>query len=378
MLPRVAHLIPEYLGHTLNWVYTQIKFTAGYEHYVLTGNTVNLDDYPIVHIFTPRFRTSASGYWERFFRRLGLLPPNYYLTYVSLLRKFHPFVINAHFGWEGFFALSLRKKLGIPLITRFYGYDVGILPRSERWRRRYKRLFMEGDLFLVEGNNMKSAIESLGCAQDKIVIHRLGVDLDQISFIPRIPRKHEFTVLMAASFKEKKGLEYGLIAMRRVIDALPDKRINIRIIGDGVLRDRLYHLADVLNLHPYIQWHGYQPHSVFLQALYEVDVFLSPSVTASNGDTEGGAPVALIEAQAAGLPVVSTFHADIPEVVLNNRTGLLVPERDAVKLAEAIIALVQNPELRLRFGREGRRHIELNYNAVEQGRRLSEIYSYFK
>lgn len=100
-----------------------------------------------------------------------------------------------------------------------------------------------------------------------------------------------------------------------------------------------------------------------------------PSVMASNQDTEGGAPVSLIEAQATGLPVVSTFHADIPEVVLNEQTGFLVPERDVEKLAQATITLAQSPQLLMEFGKNGREHVVINHNAIRQGEKLAEIYS---
>ena len=91
-----------------------------------------------------------------------------------------------------------------------------------------------------------------------------------------------------------------------------------------------------------VHWTGYKPHDYFLEMLYQADLFLSPSITASNGDTEGGAPVAIIEAGASGLPVISTRHADIPEVVLDGHTGLLSPERNVHGLVAAICCLARS------------------------------------
>jgi colanic acid/amylovoran biosynthesis glycosyltransferase len=105
------------------------------------------------------------------------------------------------------------------------------------------------------------------------------------------------------------------------------------------------------------------------------DIFLHPSVTGQDGDNEGGAPVCIIEASAVGLPVVSTLHADIPEVVIDEQTGFLVPERNSMLLAERIIRLIENPQLRMDFGKCGRTHIFKNYNLNTQLRNLENIYS---
>src|SRR5262249_22047601 len=120
---------------------------------------------------------------------------------------------------------------------------------------------------------------------------------------------------------------------------------------------------------------GYQPYPVFRELLKTHHLLLSPSVTAEDGDSEGGSPVTITEAQATGMPVVSTFHADIPEVVINGTTGLLSPERDVQALAANLAYLVTHPGRWEAMGRCGRAHVEEEYNASVQGRRLEEIYS---
>ena len=110
------------------------------------------------------------------------------------------------------------------------------------------------------------------------------------------------------------------------------------------------------------------------EELARATVLLYPSVTASDGDTEGGAPVALIEAMASGAPVVSSLHADIPEVVPDGRCGLLTEERDVEALAERLDALLSSPGLRAEMGRNGRAHVEANHNLSVQGSRLEDIY----
>lgn len=376
----IAHMIPEYLGHTLNWVYTQIQHVKGYTPYVITRRTMNLDAYPLERIYTSQHTDTSPtrvAWAERIIRRMGFLPPVDFRCFSRVLSQFAPLFLHAHFGWDGFFALGLKKKHKLPLVTRFYGYDVGILPRIPRWQRRYRRLFAEGDLFIVEGTNMKSILTGMGCPEDKIVVHHLGVELDRIPYRPCAAQPGRLRILIAASFTEKKGIAYALRAVAAARERLHGVDVQTTVIGDGTLKDDLHALAAQVGLNGSIHWTGYRPHDFFIQQLYGADIFLSPSVTAADGNTEGGAPVAIIEAGAAGLPVVSTTHADIPEVILDGKTGFLAPERNVDPLVEAIAQLAANPELRLKFGRCARRHVEENYEAVKQGSRLEKIYSRF-
>lgn len=373
-------MIPEYLGHTLNWVYTQLKYVRRYTPYVITRRSMNLDAYPLDRIFTSRSSDTPLNpvpFFERIMRRLGFLPLVDFRCFSEVLRKLPPLFIHAHFGWDGFFALGLKNKHKLPLVTRFYGYDVGILPRIPMWQRRYRRLFSEGDLFIAEGTNMKSILTGMGCPEEKIVVHHLGIELDRIEYKKRVATLNALHILIAASFTEKKGIEYALRAVARLREKLPGTHVSITIIGDGGLKTYLHALARELGVYDSIVWCGYQTHDFFLEMLYKADLFLSPSVTAADGNTEGGAPVAIIEAGASGLPVVSTTHADIPEVVLDNKTGLLVPERDVDALLEAICRIAQSPDTRLEFGHRAREHVEANFDAIKQGERLTKIYSRF-
>ena len=125
---------------------------------------------------------------------------------------------------------------------------------------------------------------------------------------------------------------------------------------------------------PLIRWLGYQPHDVFMREAAAAQVFLAPSVTAADGDTEGGAPVSLLEVQATGLPVVATTHADIPEVTRPGESAFLVPERDVDALAERLAFLLDHPELWPAMGQAGREHVQRSFDALAQGRKLEALY----
>jgi colanic acid/amylovoran biosynthesis glycosyltransferase len=376
----IAHVVPEYLGHTMNWIYTQIKYQKKYSSYVLTQKAINTSSYPVDMIFTSR----ESGYslkdpnvWERLQRRFGRLPFEERHVFLSTLRKFPPIAIQAHFGWDSYFSLCLKNELNLPLISRFYGYDLGVLPQIPLWKKRYFELFSKGDLFLVEGNFMKNTLHLLGCPLNKILVNRLGIEVDLVPFSEKKFLGNKLRVLMAASFKHKKGLEYGLVAVARARNLLPNKEISLTVIGDGELRGHLEYLAQKYELSDITKWEGYKPHDYFIKSLVDTDIYIAPSITAEDGDTEGGAPVAIIEAGAAGVPVISSFHADIPEVIINGETGILCQERDVEALAQSIYDLANNKDLALVMGRRARDHIASAYSANDQGIELANIYSRF-
>jgi colanic acid/amylovoran biosynthesis glycosyltransferase len=343
---------------------------------VLATRLLNTDYYPLEKVFHPENPLSGRcPIIDRVFRRFGFYPPEVTACYRRILDRFPPAVIHAHFGWDGYFMLRLKRRAGAPLITRFYGYDIGILPRLPLWQRRFRRLFAEGDGFIVEGNFMKGTLESLGCPSHKIAVHHLGVELESIPYKQREYGGGPLRILIAATFKEKKGIEYALRAIALLANRQIGRKLQVTVVGDGELRDHLHGLALDLGIAADITWRGRQPHTVFIEELYLSHVFLSPSVTAADGDTEGGAPVALIEAQASGLPVISTLHADIPEIVRDGETGCLVPERDVAAIASAIEAFLKNPTRVARLGRRAREHAVAHFDAFTQGRQLTEIYN---
>ncbi|GAI09150.1 unnamed protein product [marine sediment metagenome] len=229
---------------------------------------------------------------------------------------------------------------------------------------------------------MEKCLVGLGCPGEKIIVQHLGVDLNQIRFIPREPeRSGEIRVLIAGSFREKKGIPYAIEAFGRVRQAHPQLKLGLTIIGDSTgapreekEKEKILMTIKKYRLNDCVRIIGYQPHSVFLREVERHHIFLSPSVHASNGDTEGGVPVSIIEASASGMPVLSTTHCDIPEVIIDKENGYLVPERDTDALVEKLGFLISNPDIWEQMGRNGREHIEKNYNITTQVQKLEETY----
>jgi colanic acid/amylovoran biosynthesis glycosyltransferase len=151
-------------------------------------------------------------------------------------------------------------------------------------------------------------------------------------------------------------LIYALQAVKGALDR--GMNIEFRIIGDGPLAGKLCEFIRKNKLEKQVRLLGFLDYEAYLSEMNKGDIFLAPSVTAANGDTEGGAPTTVLEAQALGMPVISTYHADTPNVVLPGESALLVPERDSQALAAALAYLVDHPGTWEEMGRSGRGFVE--------------------
>ena len=177
---------------------------------------------------------------------------------------------------------------------------------------------------------------------------------------------------MCGYFNEKKGFPFGVRAFARIAGSHPEARLHI--IGDGPQRPAIEDAVRDSGLQDRVTFLGMLTAPEYHARLLECQLLLHPSVTAADGDTEGGAPVVVIEALAPGIPVVSSRHADIPEVAPEGRCALLAAEGDVEGLAAALDALLAHDALRRRMGEAGRRHVEEHHDAVRQGQRLEAIY----
>jgi len=383
MIAVIHYMNDTYLPITATWIYGQIVNIKRYRPIVYALRTEHLDIYPTEKIRSLELKkgfgdlkTIFNKGWDKIF--------NFYPSFIFPLVKDKPKLVHAHFGPAGYKFLPLKRLFRLPLITTFYGYDMSRLPQQDvRWRARYRKLFQQGDCFLVEGSHMKKSLMELGCPEEKIIVQHLGIDMERIEFIPRrLSKDEEIRVLIAGRFLEKKGIPYAIEAFGEVRKVR--KNMRLTIIGDsgGTPREekeksKIFRAIDECNLRNCVSMLGYQPHRVFQQELFKHHIFLSPSVHANDGDTEGGAPVSIIEASASGMPILSTTHCDIPEVVIDGESGYLVQERDVNALAKALERLVVYVEDWRKIGLAGRRHIKQNYDLKKQAEKLEEIYSQF-
>jgi colanic acid/amylovoran biosynthesis glycosyltransferase len=290
--------------------------------------------------------------------------------YVRRLPPGRTDVVHAHFGDWAWSVAPIARRLDARLIASFYGYDAGSLPRRPGWSERLRELFAEAAAIVVEAPAMAERVVALGCPRTRIQVIPLGVDIPAETYRRARPGAG-YRILVASSLREKKGVDDSLRAVAAAVD-LPEGW-SLEIVGDGPLRSPLHRLAELLGIADGVVWSGYLPGDRLQERLSAADVLLQSSRTAADGDTEGGAPVILLHASAAGLPIVSTRHADIPFVVEDEQTGLLAPERDVAGLAERLVRLA-DPDLRSAMGAAGRRRVGERFTVAGTRTRLAELY----
>jgi colanic acid/amylovoran biosynthesis glycosyltransferase len=282
-------------------------------------------------------------------------------------------IIHCHFGYLAVLGVNLKASRAFngPVVTTFRGHDISKYVQ-DHGAHVYDTIFERGDLFLCVSEEIKETLIKLGLNTHKIIIHRSGVDISKSNFRTHNSRiGDKLEILTIARLVEKKGVEYGIRAVAKVLKKY--QNIKYRIAGDGSLRTFLQKLIDELNICCNVQLIGWQSQDQIVKLLQESSLLLAPSVTSQTGDREG-IPGVIMEAMAWGLPVISTNHSGIPEVIKDGENGLLVPERDIDALAEKLEYLIEHPERCDEISRSGRRFVEKYYDIDKLNDRLVEIY----
>ena len=280
-------------------------------------------------------------------------------------------VVLCHYGRNGLKA-TLFKELGVisgKVVVVFHGYDlshyIGIHGESI-----YQNLFQQVDLLQPISQHWQQKLIDLGCNPDKITMHHMGIDCHKFQYIVRQSQNSGINLVSVARLVEKKGLKYSIQAVAQLIPRYRD--LNYQIVGDGLLKTELQQLIEELDVSNNIKLVGWKKQEEVAAIIDKADLVLAPSVTSSDGDCEG-IPVSLMESMAKGLPVLSTLHSGIPELIEDGVSGYLLPEREIEELASKIEYLIANPDLRLKMGQNGRVKVLKDYNIDLLNERLVKI-----
>ncbi len=311
-------------------------------------------------ILLSRHLPSISDARAKLYRRTGTAP-----LFHLKAKRCRPDLVHAHFASGGRTALPLARALHVPLLVTLHGNDVTVRGREPDL---YRRLGEDASLFVCVSKFIRDRALESGFPAQKLLVHYIGID--RSVFSPSGSPGTSQGVLFVGRLVEKKGCEYLLRAMHVLQRAHP--LTELTVIGDGPLRSSLEALAQELKIR--CQFRGTQPSGIVREALRSAKIFCVPSVTAVNGDCEG-LPTVLAEAQSMGVPVVSTAHGGIPEIVVHGVNGLLAPERDYESLANALSALLSEQGLWESFHHAALERIERHFDLETQTAALEKIYN---
>lgn len=255
----------------------------------------------------------------------------------EFLRETGVRAVLAEYGSVGRQMRPFAARAGVPLFVHFHGSDATSALRKRIHRWKHQPLFRDAAGVFAPSEFIKARLVLAGCPVEKISVTPCGVDPVRFTLSRRLPGR----LLAVGRFVPKKAPLTLLKAF--TLAAREDPRLRLDYVGDGELLSATKAQAQRDGVESRVTFHGAQSHQVVLELLGQAAIFVQHSVTAPDGDTEG-LPVAILEAMAAGIPVVSTRHSGIPEAVAEGQTGYLVGEHDAQGMADAILQLSAAPE----------------------------------
>lgn len=264
----------------------------------------------------------------------------------EIIDTFKPDVIHCQFGIESLKLIDNIENESIPLVIQFRGYDASRMLKKKSYVRRLRQVLDHKNyysIFVSESlrNNLKRHSINV---KNSMILHS-GIDLNK--FIRTVDTQHDsFVFLQVSSLNHKKGHEYTLKAFAKFISHQKSKKYKLILTGDGVRKQTLVDLANQLNIEQYVEFVGFVSPDEAKILLQNADVFVHHSITSDDGDEEG-IPNALIEAMAMELPIISTYHAGIPELVRDGVNGYLVKEKDIDAYASRMTDIISWGKLKI-------------------------------
>jgi colanic acid/amylovoran biosynthesis glycosyltransferase len=328
----------------------------------LPAETVLFDDWPPWARSASRWETTLPG--RAYYRALrGLFPEAYERritsAYIQFFRRQRIDAVLAEFGPAGVAVMGACRQLNLPLVVHFHGYDMSVRQVLKQYAQGYSAMFKQAAGLIAVSRGMEEKLIEMGAPPERVHYNPCGVDCKL--FHGARPSHSLPHVLTVGRFVEKKGPQFTLRAFADVVSVYPEARL--RMIGDGPLLEECRKLAVSLGIEHAVTFLGSQPHEIVADEMRSARLFAQHSIEAASGAIEG-TPVAILEAGASGLPVVSTYHGGISDVVVSNETGLLVKERDVAEMARQLLRLLRDPALAEELGQAARRRIETNFSSA--------------
>ena len=264
--------------------------------------------------------------------------------------------------------LEVCRQLGIRFWGHAHGYDVSQNLRVEKWRKAYQS-YNEANGIITINEISRQRLLDLGLQCDKVHVVHYGVPVAET--LCQHAATDVIHCLAVGRMVAKKAPILTLNAFRIAAEKHPQLRLDY--IGQGPLLSAVRDFIQVMNPQGKVTLHGGQPNEVVQQMMANTDIFLQHSLTDPETGDEEGLPVAILEAMAAGLPVVSTRHAGIPEAVIDSITGFLVNEGDSQGMAERISELANNSDLRQKMGSAGWQRAKKDFSVAREQAALRNI-----
>lgn len=322
-----------------------------------------------------RFVYGLAVLCSKFLTRLGLLKiaswPAALVAFV-LIRRHQPNVVMVEFGFHAVRVMESCDWADVPLVVHFRGSDASARDRLGLLQERYRRLMTIASGVIVKSLPMAKTLLALGAKPERLLISPSGANTEL--FYGSAPGLAPPVLLAVGRFVAKKGPLQTIRAFSQLCSRFSTGEVQplLWMVGDGPLFKSAQELVQDLALQEQVSFLGVRSQREVAALMRQVRLFVQHSMVAPDGDSEGN-PVAVMEAQLSGLPVVATRHAGIPEVVLDGESGLLVEEGDERGMTEAMEHFIKNPQLAARMGECGRNRVQNSFTVNHHLDQLSRF-----
>ncbi len=260
-------------------------------------------------------------------------------TLTQIINTFKPDIIHCQFGTQALRLIDNLENSQIPIVIQFRGHDASDLLNKKAYVRRLREVLNRENYYSIfVAGSLRENLRKHGINVHNSMILHSGIDLTK--FVVEKNKEHEtFTFLQVSSLEERKGIEYTLEAFAKFLSRQESKNFKLILTGDGQRKSSLVNLVEKLNIQKYVEFVGFVSPREAKELIQNADVFVHHSITTDDGNQEG-IPNALMEAMAMELPVLSSYHSGIPELVTDGVNGYLVKERDvdtyALRMADIL------------------------------------------
>lgn len=330
--------------------------------YVAGEGIFSMDNRHISDIKAWLHLVSNTNFFKLKFSNIGI---KRYL-FAKSLKQHHIDVVLAEYGTTGAEVYEACRYANIPLVVHFHGRDCTAYDNLKTYGERYKKMFAYASSVIAVSHDMEKRLIMLGCPKEKLVyapctpdpkFASLNASLEKIQFC------------FCGRFTDKKAPYATLLAFRKVLDKYPEAKLVMA--GDGPLLNASKNIAKIIGAGDNVIFTGAITPARYQQILLESRAYVQHSITADDGDMEG-TPVSVMEASAAGIPVISTFHAGIPDVIVDGETGLLCKELDVESMAVNMLRLASDKVFALCLGAAGKKRMAEHFSKDWQMNVLTE------
>lgn len=340
------------------------------------------DDRSLIDLYTNRnFKSKVFGKLKKWFAKslypiINSLFPNTKFAERDLANKAFKYylvknkidIVLAEYGMMGAGVMHICEEMKIPLIVHFHGYDAHNNDIIKEFGIDYKRMFEKAAAIISVSNHMHNQLLKMEVNFDKL--HNITYGVDTNLFEQTKPSLNNNIIVSVGRFADTKAPYLIILAFAQALKKVPNAELYM--VGEGNLLEACKNLADSLNIRTKIHFtHVLTPFEI-VELLQKARAFALHSITTSNGDSEG-TPNAILEAAASGLPVISTVHAGIPDVIDHEISGFLVEEKDIDNTAKYMVRLFEDGNLADELGDNGRRKVLECFSLEKQIEKLMTL-----